>query len=155
MGTRRPRRVSRAKPRRRVVAAGALCDHGAVPLSEDERRILDEIEERLTESDPELAREVSSTTVYTHAVRNLKWAGVLFLLGIGAMVIMLFFIGNPVLAFGGFLIMLGAALWFERNARRLGKAGVDQLTQSMRAGGLKDYFGSTGERMRERFQRDD
>jgi hypothetical protein len=126
-----------------------------VPLSEDERRILDEIEERLTESDPELAREVSSTTVYTHAVRNLKWAGVLFLLGVGAMVIMLFFIGNPVLAFGGFLIMLGAALWFERNARRLGKAGVDQLTQSMRAGGLKDYFGSTGERMRERFQRDD
>lgn len=126
-----------------------------MPLSEDERRILDEIEERLTESDPELAREVSSTTVYTHAVRNLKWAGVLFLLGVGAMVILLFFIGNPVLAFGGFLIMLGAALWFERNARRLGKAGVDQLTQSMRAGGLKDYFGSTGERMRERFQRDD
>ena len=60
-----------------------------------------------------------------------------------------------VLAFGGFLVMLAAALWFERNARRLGKAGVDQLTQSMRAKGIKDYFGSTGERMRERFQRDE
>jgi hypothetical protein len=139
----------------RVVAAVGLCDHGAVPLSEDERRILDEIEERLTESDPDLAREVASTTVYTHAVRNLKWAGVLFLLGVAAMVVMLFFVGNAVLAFGGFLIMLGAALWFERNARRLGKAGVDQLTQSMRAGGLKDYFGSTSDRMRERFQRDE
>jgi FtsH-binding integral membrane protein len=126
-----------------------------VPLSEDERRILEEIEERLTESDPELAREVASTTVYTHAVRNLKWAGVLFLVGVAWMVVMLFFVANPVLAFVGFLIMLGAALWFERNARRLGKAGVDQLTQSMRAGGLKDYFGSTGSRMRERFQRDD
>ena len=59
------------------------------------------------------------------------------------------------LAFGGFLVMLAAALWFERNARRLGKAGVDQLTQSMRAGGLKDYFGSTGDKMRQRFQRDE
>jgi hypothetical protein len=126
-----------------------------VPLSEDERRILDEIEERLTESDPQLAREVASTTVYTHAVRNLKWAGVLFLVGVVAMVVLLFFVGNAVLAFGGFLVMLAAALWFERNARRLGKAGVDQLTQSMRAGGLKDYFGSTGDRMRERFQRDE
>ena len=147
--------TERANTRGRVVAVGALCDHGAVPLSEDERRILDEIEERLTESDPRLAREVSSTTVYTHAVRNLKWAGVLFLLGVGAMVIMLFFVGNAVLAFGGFLIMLAAALWFERNARHLGKAGVGQLTQSMRASGLKDYLGSTGERMRERFQRDE
>jgi len=126
-----------------------------VPLSEDERRILDEIEERLTESDPQLAREVASTTVYTHAVRNLKWAGVLFMVGVAVMVVLLFFVGNAVLAFGGFLIMLAAALWFERNARRLGKAGVDQLTQSMRAGGLKDYFGSTGDRMRERFQRDE
>ena len=126
-----------------------------MPLSEDERRILDEIEERLTESDPQLAREVASTTVYTHAVRNLKWAGVLFLVGVAVMVVLLFFVGNAVLAFGGFLIMLAAALWFERNARRLGKAGVDQLTQSMRAGGLKDYFGSTGDRMRERFQRDE
>ena len=126
-----------------------------MPLSEDERRILDEIEERLTESDPQLAREVASTTVYTHAVRNLKWAGVLFIVGVAVMVVLLFFVGNAVLAFGGFLIMLAAALWFERNARRLGKAGVDQLTQSMRAGGLKDYFGSTGDRMRERFQRDE
>lgn len=126
-----------------------------MPLSEDERRILDEIEERLTESDPQLAREVASTTVYTHAVRNLKWAGVLFMVGVAVMVVLLFFVGNAVLAFGGFLIMLAAALWFERNARRLGKAGVDQLTQSMRAGGLKDYFGSTGDRMRERFQRDE
>lgn len=130
-----------------------MCDHGAVPLSEDEKRILEEIEERLTESDPDLAREVASTTVYTHAVRGMKLAGVLFIAGVAIMVLTLS--THILLAFAGFLVMLGAALWFERNARRLGKAGVDQLTQSVRAGGLKDYFGSTGERMRERFQRDD
>ena len=128
---------------------------GLVPLSEDEQRILEEIEERLTESDPQLAREVSSTTVYTHAVRNLKWAAVLFLFGVVAMVLTLTLASNAVLAFGGFLIMLIAALWFERNARRLGKAGVDQLAQSMRARGLKDYFDATGERMRERFRREE
>jgi hypothetical protein len=43
-----------------------------VPLSEDEQRILSEIEEQLYESDPALAREVSQTTIYSHAFRNLK-----------------------------------------------------------------------------------
>ena len=36
-----------------------------MPLSEDEERILLEIEENLYESDPDLASEVSETTVYT------------------------------------------------------------------------------------------
>jgi hypothetical protein len=126
-----------------------------VPLSEDEKRILEEIEERLTESDPDLAREVASTTVYTHAVRNMKWSGVLFLAGVAVMMVTLLTNTTFLFAFGGFLVMLAAALWFERNARRLGKAGVDQLTQSVRAGGLKDYFGTTSDRMRERFQRDE
>ena len=40
-----------------------------VPLSEDEQRILSEIEQQLYESDPALAREVGSTTVYTAAFR--------------------------------------------------------------------------------------
>ena len=37
-----------------------------MPLSEDEERILNEIEDQLYETDPDLAREVSETTVYTH-----------------------------------------------------------------------------------------
>ena len=59
------------------------------------------------------------------------------------------------LAFAGFLVMLVAALIFERNARRLGRAGMQQLTQSMRAGGLRDYFVNSGDKMRERFKRDE
>ena len=31
------------------------------------------------------------------------------------------------LAFVGFLVMLGAAMMFERNARRLGRAGLNSL----------------------------
>ena len=125
----------------------------SVPLSEDEQRILLEIEQRLTEEDPDLVREVASTTVYTHALRNLKLATALFVLGV---VVMIWLLGtHAVLAFGGFLIMLVAAVIFERNARRLGKAGVQQMTQNLRGNSVKDYFGSTSQRMRERFRRED
>src|SRR5690606_38211525 len=98
-------------------------------------------------------REVASTTVYTHALRNLKLATLLFVVGVVAMV---FLLGtHPVLAFGGFLVMLAAALVFERNARRLGKAGVQQITQNLRGGSVREYFGSQGQRMRDRMRRDD
>ncbi len=63
----------RDRPTRVVVALG-LCEDIAVPLSEDEQRILSEIEDQLYETDPALAKEVGSTTVYSHASRNLRWA---------------------------------------------------------------------------------
>ena len=126
---------------------------GAVPLSEDEQRILLEIEQRLPEEDPDLVREVASTTVYTHALRNLKLASALFVVGVVAMIWLL--ATHPVLAFGGFLVMLVAAVIFERNARRLGKAGVEQITQNLRGGSVREYFGSTSQRMRDRMRRED
>ncbi len=124
-----------------------------VPLSEDEQRILLEIEQRLTEEDPDLVREVASTTVYTHALRNLKLATLLFIVGVVAMVWLLS--AHAVLAFGGFLVMLVAALVFERNARRLGKAGVQQITQNLRGGSVREYFGAQSQRMRDRMRRDE
>ena len=102
-----------------------------MPLSEDEQRILQEIEQQFYEHDPDLAREVSSTTVYRHAGRNLKWATL------------------------GFLIMLASAFVFERNLRRMGRAGWQQMTESMRAGNLREYFGDAGNRIRRRFRHDE
>ena len=59
-------------------------------------------------------------------------------------------------AFGGFLIMLAAALYFEQNARRLGRAGIQQLSQTMRAGGLRNALGGDrGPGLRDRLRRDD
>lgn len=124
-----------------------------MPLSEDEQRILQQIEAQLYESDPGLAREVATTTLYTHAFRNLKLATAAFIVGVAFMIITLS--TSFLLAFVGFLAMLGSALWFERNARTLGRAGLEQMTQSMRAAGLRDLFGSGSERMRDRFKRDD
>ena len=123
----------------------------AVPLSEDEQRILREIETHLYESDPRLAREVAETTVYRHAFRNIKWAMLGFMAGVVSMIWLLS--TSYWLAFGGFLLMLVSLLFLEHNARRLGRAGLDHITQSMRSGGLRDVMGGAGLRMRERFGR--
>lgn len=124
-----------------------------VPLSEDEQRILQEIEQQLYASDPHLAREVSSTTIYRHAGRNMWWAALGFVAGLALMVATL---RTLPLAFGGFLVMLGSAIFFERNLRKMGRAGWQQVTGNMRgAAGMKDAFGTAGKRVRERFKRDE
>ncbi len=124
-----------------------------MPLSEDEQRILSEIEAKLYESDPGLARDIADTTVYTHAYRNLRWA----LLGLlaGLVILVLALSVNFWLSAVGFVVMLVSALAVERNARRMGKAGINQITQSMRTAGLRDYFGSSSQRMRDRFKREE
>jgi hypothetical protein len=124
-----------------------------VPLSDEEQRILSEIEQQLYQSDPALARDIADTTVYTHAYRNLKWALLGFVVGLG---ILIFTLGTSYLiSFGGFVIMLVCALAVERNARRLGRAGMQQMTQSMKAAGLRDAFGNTSTRLKDRMKRNE
>jgi tetrahydromethanopterin S-methyltransferase subunit B len=101
-----------------------------MPLSEDEQRILDEIERSLHESDPRLAREVSEKTIYRHALGSLKWSVLGFVIGLALMVATL-----PVhfmLAFAGFLVMMISALGFERNLRVMGRAGIQQVSTAFR-----------------------
>ena len=124
-----------------------------MPLSEDEQRILSEIEQQLYESDPTLAHGIADTTVYSDAYRYLKRGILAFVLGVIVMVGTLHI--SVWLSALGVVIMFGAALSIEANARRMGKAGMDQLAQSMRAAGLRDYFGNKGQNVRERFRKDE
>lgn len=124
-----------------------------MPLSEDEERILSEIAQQFYTDDPEFAREVGETTLYTHTVRRMKWSGFGFLAG--AVFLVASLSTSYLLAFGGFLVMLACALYFERNLRKLGKAGLEQVTRSMKSNGLRDAFGGATGRMRERFRRDE
>ena len=133
----------------RVVETVVLWDDVAVPLSEDEQKILSEIEEKLYESDPSLAKEVGSTTVYTAPLRSVRWATVGFLAGIVIMIVMLS--TSYLLAFVGFLIMLAAALVFERGARSLGKVGIDQIAQQLRVSG-RGPFAEPAQRLRDRLK---
>jgi hypothetical protein len=124
-----------------------------VPLSEDEERILQEIAQRFYEDDPTFAREVSETTLYRHTVRRMKWSIVGLIVGAAFLVAALS--TSYLLSFAGFLVMLACALVFERNLRKLGRAGLDQLSRTVRANGLRDALGGAGRRVRERFRRTD
>lgn len=126
-----------------------------MPLSEDEQRILRQIEQQFYETDPQFAHEVGTTTLYRHGVRRLKLAAALFVVGLGVLVWMLV-AGNALLAFLlGAGPMFAAALLFEANLRTLGRAGLQQVTSSMKAAGLRDALGNARNRARERFRRDD
>ncbi|HRA34566.1 MAG TPA: DUF3040 domain-containing protein [Acidimicrobiales bacterium] len=117
-----------------------------MPLSEDEQRILQEIEQQFYADDPQLAGDISRHSLYVESVRQMKRAALLFVVGVVVLVVTLATAAPFLVAFGGFLVMLGAALWFEHRLRRLGRAGMDQLTDSLRIRGVRDYFGLTGER---------
>ena len=124
-----------------------------MPLSEDEERILQEIAQRFYEDDPTFAREVSETTLYRHTVSRMKWSVVGLV--VGAIFLVATLSVSYLLSFAGFLVMLVCALVFERNLRKLGRAGLDQLTRTVRANGVRDALGGAGRRVRERFNRDD
>ena len=126
-----------------------------MPLSEDEERILSQMEERLSETDPRLVREVSETTLYTQPLRSMKWAVGGFVAGVGLMVATLS--TSYLLAFLGFLVMLGSALRLERNARQVGRTGLRQVAGSVQRSSLREVVGGTRararDRMRDRFRR--
>ena len=122
-----------------------------MPLSEDEQRILQEIEAQFYATDPQLAQQVSETTLYRHAARNIKWAAFGFLAGF--VVLVFTFASSLFLGFLGFMAMLACAFVIERNVRKLGKAGLESLTASVRGSRLKTAFGEAGQSVRRRFKR--
>ena len=124
-----------------------------MPLSEDEQRILSQIEQQLYETDPSLAHGIADTTVYSDASRHLKQGIVGFILGLIFMIATIPVMA--VLSIIGVVVMFLSALRIESSARRMGKAGIDQLTQTMRTAGLRDYLGNRSGRMKDRFRKDE
>jgi hypothetical protein len=133
------------------MSTGQKGKEGSVPLSEDEERILSEIAQQFYADDPEFARGVGQSTLYRYTIRRMKWSGLGFVVGVVFLIATLS--TSYLLAFAGFLLMLACALYFERSLRKLGKAGIDHVTRSMRASGLRDALGGARGRMRERFRR--
>ena len=124
-----------------------------MPLSEDEQRILREIEANLSVTDPKLVQQVSDTTLYRHSARLIKWSVLGFVAGL--VLLLLTFTEQLWLGVLGFLIMLFCLLVIERNVRKMGRAGLESFTTSLRGGAFKNVFGSAGKRWRERWQRGD
>lgn len=122
-----------------------------VPLSEDEQRILTEIEQHLYASDPALARQVGSTTVYTAALRGAR-LGILGLvagLGLALVLLPVHFVASFVVGFG---LMMFSAWHLQRNLRRLGRTGFEQVSAALHVTSLRDYLNQAGERARDRLR---
>ncbi len=100
-----------------------------MPLSPDEQRILDEIEQRLAEEDPRLVEQVSRTSLYTHLARRIRWASLAFL---GGFVMLMLFPVALWIAAVGFGVMLASALLVYRYLKQLTMEQVRALQQSGR-----------------------
>jgi hypothetical protein len=131
-----------------------------VPLSDHEQRILAELEESLVRQDPQFAERVRSETVYRHAGRYCKWATVGFLAGVA--ILIGFYPHSVAVGFFGVALMFVSAVVFERNLRRMGKAGWHDLTRSVQKNrpkgaeptGIEGAVDSARTWFRSRFRRD-
>jgi Flp pilus assembly protein TadB len=118
-----------------------------MPLSEHEQRILEEIERKLIEDDPALARQVAETSLHSHLARRIRLAALAFVAGFIMLVLFLVpSIGVP-LAIAGFVIMLLSGLLVYHYLKRLGR---DQI-QSLKRGGRFSLSGVLA-RLAERFR---
>lgn len=101
-----------------------------MPLSENEQRLLEQIERGLLADDPKFADKVRSTDPHHRAIRRVVLAVVLFLIGVGLMVFGLVSriapAGVPVVGILGFAVMFGAAVLGVQSYRRAGR-GEPQL----------------------------
>ncbi len=121
-----------------------------VPLSEEEQRILQEIERNFYDSDPAFAREVSTTTLYRHAGRNLKWSAAGFFVGLAVLIIG--FTESVFLGFFGFLVMVGCAFLFYVNLAKMGRAGLQSVSQ--KTGNITELMGRRSQKLKDRFRRE-
>jgi len=124
-----------------------------VPLSEHEQRILHELEQSLYQQDPDFAERVRSETVYRHAGRYCIWSALVF---VAALVFMFFTFSSSVfLGFLGVVVMFLSGVVFANNARRMGKAGIDDLSRSLHSRNLNSAPHEARDWFRGRFRRDD
>jgi hypothetical protein len=125
-----------------------------MPLSEEEQKILKEIEAQLNATDPDLVEQVSRTTLYRHSARMIRWAALGFVAGL--VLLILTFASNVWAGVAGFAVMLACLLVIEHHVRKLGRAGMQALSGGWRSGGgIRGFVSEQGRSWRERFRRDD
>lgn len=105
-------------------------------LSDRERQILNDIEARLREDDPKLAKAVGTKTVSSEARRRVKLAAAGFVLGF---IVMLFFAVNLWFGVAGFVIMLATAVYGGQTLKQLGQQQTNKLGGQLREG-FDRYF---------------
>ncbi len=98
-----------------------------MPLSEDEQRILRQIEEQL-QRDPSFGRDMHHRRASSR--RSIVLTGLAALVCLGLSIVLLSV--SPYLAFVFFIGAVVAVLFAEQHARALGEAGLNHLSESVR-----------------------
>ena len=100
-------------------------------LSEDEQRILNQIEEGLSDADPEFVKQVDAASIYRIAFNNLKWPIV------GLVACFIFMVGSLLFSFWlAFLGFIGACLFaiqIEKGVRLMGRTGIQDINSAVRS----------------------
>jgi hypothetical protein len=99
-----------------------------MPLSENEQRLLEQIERALVEDDPKFASTVRSTNPRTYLIRRIRRNAVLFVLGLVVLVVGVVLNQVPltvILGILGFSMMLFAALRGAADLRRINGRGTE------------------------------
>ena len=126
---------------------------GEVPLNEDEQRILQEIERQFHADDPESAKRISSTTLPRYLARNSRWAALGFLVGLAILIVG--FASSWILGVFGFLVMVGSAVVLIQNLHKMGRLGLQHMSQSIRSRSFSEAVDDAARRFRQRFSKGD
>ena len=107
-------------------------------LSEEELRLLEQMERALVEEDPKLASTLRGTSFQRAARRRMVLGGGILLVGVGALIGAVLLGDNPLVRTGlgvlGFVVMLGGAILALTSARSPGHHPSTKVRASGRTG---------------------
>ena len=100
-----------------------------MPLSEQEQRILEDIERRLQQEDPRFAQSVERASLTSHVSRRIRWGALAFVVGF---VMLMLFVISVWVAIAGFGVMLVSALFVYQQIQRMGGDQIRAVGQGGR-----------------------
>lgn len=110
------------------MSAKAIGQELAMPLSEDEQRILRQIEEQL-QRDPSFGRDIKPRHVGSRRAVIVSSVGTVVCLVLTVVLLAV----SPYLSFVAFIAAVAALVVAERHVAAIGEAGLNHLSDSVRS----------------------
>jgi len=115
-----------------------VLSEGTVPLSEHERRQLEQIEAALRAGDPRFADAVRAVDPRVHYRRRVIGAALGFLAGVGVLLAGVV-VNVIVIAVAGFVVMFACSLWAVASYRRMTGRSTWRAPATARGSGTKRH----------------
>jgi hypothetical protein len=124
---------------------------GTVPLSEHERRQLEQIEQALRADDPQFADTIAAADPRAHYKRRVLAAALGFVIGVGLLLAGVV-VNVIAIAVAGFVVMFACSLWAVTSYRRMTGVTTGRVPAKGRRSGKQAGSGLM-ERLEERWRR--